>query len=162
MFTKISRKDELTAPIIYANHLSNSAFLGCTHFCSNYHFSSSLFQYVFYYFQFLSRLICHINQCLPYFYYNGKLNIAYELLTILTYFPIMSASWLARLVCRGSLTPDATCKVQTPVLDVFTETMSSNGRVSIIIRSPLLPRFISRKPWWDTATCCTSGCCGPI
>lgn len=68
-------------------------------------------------------------------------------LTILIYLPIISANCGARLVCKGSLTPDAICNTHTPALEVFTETMSSSGRVSKIIRSPLDVRLIKRSSW---------------
>ena len=95
---------------------------------------------------------------LAYLYVTGK----EFLLTTLMKLAIISASWGARVVWRGNLTPDAIWRVQTPARVEPTETISSRGSVSRIDRSPDWFLLISRSPWWETATCCASGCWGPI
>lgn len=67
-------------------------------------------------------------------------------LTSLMYLAIISANCGARFVCKGSLTPEASCNTQIPDLEVFTETISSNGSVSRIIKSPFVVRLINRRP----------------
>ena len=112
----------------------------------------------------LYKLLFEVAYRLPIitFTHGIKNTIKWLGLTIRMYFPIMSASCAARFVCKESLTPEATCIVQVPDLELLTATMSSRGKVSRIIRSPLLLLLISLRPWCETAICWTSGCCCPI